>query len=124
MAFDNFGYFEGGIPAYAIPVNTENFAGLLSSLDIDLQKALDTLDDVEIYDGGNITKPTTVTSDQTFTYSGGNLTNVTYSDGTEKDFTYNGDGTLNTVTITYPTGSPVVKTFSYSGGNLSGITVS
>jgi YD repeat-containing protein len=58
-------------------------------------------------------------------YNGSNqLESITYVDGTLKEFTYNGDGTLNTVTVTLPDAASVVKTMTYSGGILTDITVS
>lgn len=59
----------------------------------------------------------------TFTYTSGSLTNITYDNGTEKDFTYNIDGTLNTLTITYPATTPIVKTFNWSSGVLNSIII-
>jgi hypothetical protein len=73
--------------------------------------------------GATTTQTITHTADSTFTYSSGQLVNITYSDGTEKDFAYNLDGTLDTLTITYPAETPIVKTFTWSGGVLQGISV-
>lgn len=58
-----------------------------------------------------------------FTYTDGKLTNITYSNGTEKELAYNMDGTLNTLTITYPDETPIVKTLSWDAGVLEGISV-
>jgi hypothetical protein len=35
-------------------------------------------------------------------------------------YTYNGDGTLNTDTVTLPSGDTYIQTFSYTGGQLTG----
>ncbi len=62
-------------------------------------------------------------SDLTLSYSGGNLTGVTYATGLTKTLSYNGDGTLNQVVSTYPDASVITKTMVYSDGNLTGVTV-
>ena len=58
----------------------------------------------------------------TFTYSSGKLSNITYANGVEKDFTYNGDGTLNTITVTYPDRT-ITKTLVWSSGVLQSINI-
>lgn len=60
----------------------------------------------------------------TFTYTLGKLTKVVYSSGTTKDITYNGDGTFNTVVITYPGKTPITKTATWSSGVLQSILIS
>ncbi|ABP87959.1 gp52 [Synechococcus phage Syn5] len=64
----------------------------------------------------------TDSGDTSLTYTNGQLTQVSRP-GVVKDLTYNGDGTLNTLTITTDT-ETVTKTFGYSSGILNSITVS
>jgi hypothetical protein len=73
--------------------------------------------------GSTTTNTITQTSSPTFTYSAGQLTNITYANGTTKDFTYNVDDTLNTITITYPDLSTVIKTLVWSSGVLQSINI-
>lgn len=74
--------------------------------------------------GATTTNVITNKAQPTFTYNvDEQLINITYDNTTEKDFTYNGDGTLNTLTITYPDSSTVVKTFNWSGGILQSISI-
>ena len=37
-------------------------------------------------------------------------------------FTYNGDGTMATQTMTFPNGHQYRRTYTYTGGRLTGIT--
>ncbi len=68
--------------------------------------------------------PANEPSTSTITYDGSNrITNVSYTSGLEKDITYNGDGTINTLVITNPDASVVTKTMQWSGGLLTGVTV-
>ena len=60
-------------------------------------------------------------SDTSLNYTNGKLTSVV-RDGFRKDFTYNEDGTVNTLTITTNFGT-VVKTFGYNQNGLTSITV-
>lgn len=60
-------------------------------------------------------------SDTSLNYTSGKLSSVV-RDGYRKDFTYNEDGTVNTLTITTNFGT-VVKTFSYNQDGLTSITV-
>lgn len=59
--------------------------------------------------------------DTSFNYTSGKLSSVV-RDGYRKDFTYNEDGTVNTLTITTNFGT-VVKTFGYNQNGLTSITV-
>lgn len=83
-------------------------------------------------DDGDAAGPIFLNSDVTNTYTNGELTRVDYYRQTgslvgREDFTYNGDGTLNTATKrTYATdGTTVVntvtETYSYSSGVLTGV---
>lgn len=73
--------------------------------------------------GATTTNVITVKSEPTFTYLSGVLTDIDYADWTTKDFTYNPDGTLNTITITYLT-ETVVKTMVWSSWVLQNILIS
>jgi hypothetical protein len=78
----------------------------------------------EVTDAGSTTDNTvTYTSSPTFTYSDGKLTNITYTNGVQKDFIYNLDGTLDIITITYPDSSTVIKTLVWSSGVLQSINI-
>lgn len=56
----------------------------------------------------------------TFAYSGGNVSDITGT-GVDLDFTYNGDGTVNTIVDNTDS---VTRTFAYNGdGTVSTITV-
>lgn len=57
----------------------------------------------------------------TFTYSGGNLSTIVSSNRT-LSYTYNGDGSINTISNTT---EGWTKTFSYNGaGDVTGVTIS
>ena len=60
-------------------------------------------------------------SDTSLDYTDGKLTSVV-RDGFRKDFTYNEDGTVNTITIITNFGT-TVKTFGYNQNGLTSITV-
>jgi hypothetical protein len=77
----------------------------------------------EVTDNGSTTTNTiTALSSPTFTYSSGKLTNITYANGVEKDFTYNVDGTLDEIIITYPDRT-ITKTLVWSSGVLQNINI-
>jgi hypothetical protein len=61
-------------------------------------------------------------SDATFTYTGDELTSITYSNGVTKTFTYTGDN-LTSVVLSgnTPDGIDLTKTLTYTGDNLTGI---
>lgn len=73
--------------------------------------------------GATTTNIITGKAQPTFNYTSGQLTNITYDNGTTKDFTYNIDGTLDTLTVTYPDSSTVTKTFVWSSGVLQSINI-
>lgn len=73
--------------------------------------------------GSTTTHSIVSTNEPTFTYTSGQLTGISYSDTTTKVLTYNGDGTLDTLTITLPDSSVITKTFNWSGGILQSITI-
>ena len=73
--------------------------------------------------GATTTNLITNTSSPTFTYTTGKLTSIAYPNTTSKALTYNADGTLNTLTITYPDTSTVVKTMVWSSGVLQSISI-
>jgi hypothetical protein len=77
----------------------------------------------QVTDKGTTTTNTiTALSSPTFTYLSGKLSNITYANGVEKDFTYNIDNTLNTITITYPDRT-ITKTLVWSSGVLQNINI-
>lgn len=80
-------------------------------------------------DGAEFTgaiKAPTVTTTESFTlsYVDDALDNIAYVNGTEKDFSYNGDGTLAQMVVSFPDASVVTKDFTYSDGVLTGVAVS
>jgi hypothetical protein len=76
------------------------------------------------WDGGPvISKSLLCIAEPTFTYTAGVLTSIDYVDGTNKTLSYNGDGTLASLIVTYPFKDPIEKLFNYTGGVLTSITV-
>lgn len=75
--------------------------------------------------GGNIKTDGSLVSTNapTFTYTSGNLTNITYSNTLEKDITYNPDGTVDELVITMPDSSVITKSFVWSSGVLQSIII-
>ena len=66
----------------------------------------------------------TVNRAVTTTYSGGNLTGLSYSDGSTKTLSYNGSGQLSTI-VYGGTGPNFTKTLTYNGdGTLAGVAIS
>jgi hypothetical protein len=63
--------------------------------------------------------------DATFTWSGGNLTSISYANGITKTLGYTGDD-LTTVVLSgsTPGGIELTKTLIYSGGNLASFSYS
>ena len=67
-----------------------------------------------------ITGAVIVKSSPSFTYTSGKLTRIDYPSGAYKEFTYNLDGTLNTITHS----DSSVKTLVWSSGVLQSIGIS
>lgn len=93
--------------ANTVTVNSDNIAVVIQTSDISESKIRDLV--------------RTDVSDTSLVYEGGKLTSLVRL-GYRKDFTYNLDGTVNTITIT-TNFSTVVKTFSYNQDGLTSITV-
>jgi hypothetical protein len=83
----------------------------------------DATDNMDLGDFASIAATHINTNNFILNYVNGALDNITYANGIEKDFTYNGDGTLDEMIVTMPDTSTITKTFSYSAGNLVGVTV-
>jgi len=93
--------------ANTVTVNPDNITVVVKKSEISESKVLD------------LTR--TDASDTSLSYQSGKLTSVV-REGFRKDFTYNQDGTVNTITIT-TNFETVVKTFSYNQDGLTSITV-
>lgn len=66
-------------------------------------------------------KPPFSITEPTFTYTDEVLTSIDYPDGTNKTLSYNGDGTLASLIITYVEKDPIEKLFNYTDGVLTSI---